>query len=510
MDNKLLLAKSITLLYRESLLNDGTDNSADLVRIVLDNIQVSDIGIGVNTEREIIIALKNTVLELCNHPHNYIYNKTDLLQQVKINTGDDEKLYEAIKSGVEDQYDPNSLKRSILNLRKSINTHFKEQKISEILNAASQAFKYKRDKIKDVNQFITELMAQLEPLQINNTVKDPAIIDDLDISDGDNMNRIFTNVQKTNDGKRIYKTGWKALNAMLQGGFRPGEAWMFAGLQHKYKTGFSLSVFKQIALYNKPFTEDANKKPLLLRISFEDDLVSNLQFLYQSLKYDETSSHVDIKKVTVEEMSLYVKTRLQINGFHIKLIRVDPTQWSYRSICNKIIELESQGYNIEVLMLDYLAQVPTIGCTNTGAMGTDLRDLIRRVRNFAAPKGITVITPHQLSSEAKGLIRSGMPEDKFVKEIAEKGYYAGSKQIDQEFDGILLIHLFKHNKETYFTVQRDKHRLPTIISEDDKYFMLKFPKNGMPLKDDAEDEDQSFKKLPTAASNASDDLFKLG
>lgn len=46
---------------------------------------------------------------------------------------------------------------------------------------------------------------------------------------------------------------------MLQGGFRRGEFWLIPALQHKFKTGFSLSIFSQIALYNKPYLFDKNK-----------------------------------------------------------------------------------------------------------------------------------------------------------------------------------------------------------------------------------------------------------
>lgn len=509
MDNKLLLGKSATLLYRESQLADRSENSSELVRTVLENVQVSDIGIGINSDREVINALKTTILEMCSMPQDHVYDVTDLLQRFKINCGNDEKLYEAIKQGIVDEMSEASLKRSVVNIRRSINNHFREQKLNEVLHKASRTIKFEREKVKDVNQFITELMAQLEPLQINGNGKDPAVMGDLDIGNEQSMRDLFAEVKKLNTGVKLYKTGWQGFNRMTQGGLRPGETVVINALQHKYKTGFTLSLFKQLALYNRPHTEDPTKKPLLLRISFEDDLVSNLQFLYQNLKYNETMQPVDLENVTVDEMSAYVKEKLQVNGFHIKMLRVDPTQWTYRSVCNKIIELEAQGYNVEVLMLDYLMLLPTTGCINTGPGGTDMRDMLRRMRNFCASKKILFITPHQLSTEAKQLIRGGTPEDQFVKEIAEKGYFSGSKQLDQEMDLEIYIHLFKHNRETYFAVQRGKHRLPTIVNDDDKYYLMKFDK-GVPLADDANGEDRSFPRLKAAPSNASEDLFKLG
>lgn len=508
--NKELLAKCVSLLYRESLLESKSENSSDLVRTVLENIKPSDVSLGISSDRDVLTALKSTILEMCDYPLDHVYEVSDLLQQLRINTGNDDKFFEALKQGIVEEMSESGLKRSIVNIRKSINNHFKEQTLLEVMTKYSSMLKYNRDKIPNINQFITEVVGQLEPLQMSNSSKDPALIGEIDLGDDDGLHKLFHDIKTNTNGGAVYKTGWGDLDDMLQGGFRPGLSCIPA-LQHKYKTGFSLSIFKGIALCNKPQTTPENKKPLLLRISFEDNLEDNLQFLYQSLKYDETRQPVKIDNqgLTVEEISAYIKDRLQVNGFHIKMLRVDPTQWSYKSICNKIIELEAQGYNIEVLMLDYLGLVPTTGCLAMAGVGSDLRDMFRRIRNFVLPKKITCITPHQLSTEAKQLTRNGVPEDKFVCEVSEKGYYAGSKQLDQELDLEVYIHIFKFNKEWYLSVQRGKHRIPTIVADMYKYFILKFPTNGMPIPMDRDGEKQGFRRLNQAPTNAPDELFEL-
>lgn len=108
------------------------------------------------------------------------------------------------------------------------------------------------------------------------------------------------------------------------------------------------------------------------------------------------------------------------------------------------------------------------------------------------------------------MIRTGIPESEFVKEIAEKGYYSGTKQLDQEVDLEIYLHLFKSNKETYIAVQRGKHRIPTIIPDESKYFLLKFPKD-MPIPENIDKVDHiPLRKVPSRAiSNASEDLFKI-
>lgn len=509
MDTKLILCKAATLLYRESQLSDKNENSSDLVRTVLENVKVSDIGIGLNSDREVTLGLKSTILEMCNLPLDHVYEKTDLLQRLRVNCGNDDKLYEAIKQGIEDDIQESSLKRSVINMRKAINAHFKEQTISDVLTKASSAFRFNREKIKSIDAFISEIISQLEPLQMTIGGKDNAIIDDIDVGNTESLRVAFDSVKEMNSGQRVYKTGWPAINRMLQGGFRPAETWVLAGLQHKYKTGFNLSLFSSIALFNKPFTTDPNKKPLLLFISTEDSILNSLQFLYQFLTYSERRESVDVNTVTTEEMVECIKQRLQATGFHFKMMRIDPNQWTYKNVCNKVIELEAQGYVVEAMDIDYLYKIPKTGC-ETGTLGHDVMDQLSRIRSFCAARGTLFITPHQLSTAAKAILRIGtIPEENFVKEIVGRGYFEGTSALDRVYDGCLLLHLFRHNKETFFTVMLDKHRFPTVVDEEHKYCIFKFPK-GMPLPYSNNGEDETFTKMKAAASNASDSLFQLG
>ena len=476
MDIKTLLVKCITLLYRESQQTVRSENSSDMIRVALEQIDFNDTSQSENSKT--YISLYDLAMEMCRNPIDHDYEQTTLLTHIKSCCLNDDRLYDIFCQSIEAEYTEGHLNRSILNIRKSLNDHFKENEIQRVLDSASYAFRKQRMKIKDTSVFVNEVIAKLEPLQMSSVTKDPAIISDIDIGNRGAMNAALNELQSVDNGDGILKTGWQDLNNMLQGGFRRGEFVIIPALQHKYKTGFSLSVFAQIPLYNKPYMINPTKKPLVLRISFEDKAALNLQFLYQKLKYDETGEEVKIKEINdddIEMMSDYIQNRLQVNGYNVKLMRVDPTQWTYRHICNKIIELEAEGYEIHLLMLDYLMMVPTTGCITTGPAGTDMRDMIRRVRNFCEPKKITVITPHQVSTEAKQLIRNGLPEDKFVRDIEGKGYYAGSKQLDQEVDLEIYIHLFKHNGVWYLSVQRGKHRLPSIVQDDYKYFLLPFP-----------------------------------
>lgn len=490
MDSRLILVKSIVLLYRESLLPNKTENSNDIIRVALESIKFSDVNIDLNQEKNTLIALKQTTIEMCDNSTDHIYEKEELLHRLKMNCGDDEKFYELFFQGIDPDLADGPLKRTIINIRKSIHNHFREQKVEEILSKAAMEFKFRREKIKNVNQFVAEICGQLEPFQVDAIAKDPAIVSDVDIGDEKSTSSVFTEIKNVDNGSGMMHTGFQGFNRLTQGGFRRGEFVMISALQHNNKTGFTLNLFKQIALYNKPYMIDATKKPLLLRISFEDDITTNLQWLYQSLKENETGQKAIIGDIPEEEMSTYVKEKLQVNGFHVKLMRVDPTQWSYRHICNKVLELEAEGYEIHLLMLDYLAMVPTTGCS-IGPMGSDLRDMFRRLRNFSNPKRITVITPHQLSTEAKMLIRDGRQD--FVKMIPNLGYHDKCRTLDNELDLELYIHIEKVNGKSFLTIQRGKHRGVKNIPDAQKYMVLAFHDVGG-LRDDINGTDTTLRK----------------
>ena len=59
-----------------------------------------------------------------------------------------------------------------------------------------------------------------------------------------------------------------------------------------------------------------------------------------------------------------------------------------------------------------------------------------------------------------------------------------------------FIHLFSHKRKKYLAVRRGKHRIPGIIPDEDKYFLLKFPGLNIPILPDVDGEDSSYSKLP--------------
>lgn len=485
-----ILIKCVILLFRELQLKREAGDSRDLVTNTLAILPKRTVDLIGNNDIE--PTLRKTVSELLSVTEEEV-DDTNILLSLKLCCGEDLSVYETVKMGIAKEMPESSIKKLVVNIRRNLNNYFKEVEISKILSTANYEFRHKRNSIKSVNEFIDKMVTNLEALELKRSIVDPAVIDDIDVGDDTALRQVMEKVVDNVSGKGMLKTGWLWLNTMIQGGFRRGEFTEILALQHNYKTGFSLSLFIQIALYNKPYLFNKNKKPLLLRISFEDDITSNIQFLYTYLKYIETKVPPNVTDVSEEEMGKYIKDKMSTTGFHIKMIRVDPTRWTYKHIQNKVLELEASGYEIQLLMMDYLGMIPTIGCSSTGGTGSDLRDLFRRTRNFCSEKKITVITPHQMSPDAKKLLRAGIPDYSFVKEIANKGYTSGSSQLDQEVDLELNIHIAKLNRKAYLTIQRGKHRVPSVVPQEDLYMILPFPK-GMPILPDIDDDEPISKR----------------
>lgn len=386
MNERHILVNCITLLCRASQLEHTSDDFAGLVRETVSDIKLPEFTVGMSGDGKVIEALKRTALNLCSNPDIKNYVKTTLIQDLKIDTSDDVDLFDALERGILPVLSQEEIKQVCISISNNLSKYKKDKEIAEIIGKAAYRLKFQRDTIPDMRSFVTELAVQLEPFQggLDDT-KDPAIVSSVMLNNLDEIKKVCQNIKEMNLEDGILRTGWQGINRMLRGGFRRGEQVVIGALQHNYKTGFSLSLFKQIALYNTPYMIDKKKKPLLIRISFEDDLALNIEFLYRSLKENETGEPIpDNLEISVEEMSAYIYEKMAVNGYYIDMLRVDPTQWTYRDIINYCLKKEAEGYEIHVLMLDYLKMLPTTGCTQ-GAMGQDVRDMFRRVRNFTNP-----------------------------------------------------------------------------------------------------------------------------
>lgn len=486
MNNKVdILIKCIVLLYRESELQDpSNDRSKDLIKTVINTLNVGK-GSLIGGESIIIEDLKHLITDMLNNPDNY--DKLNLLQSLELILKDKENILKIVDKNINLESSPAGLKRSILSMRNHLSNFYKETEIGNIIKKAS--YQITTNNIDtSIQEFTTTLITNLEALTVSTRTKDAGIVDEVDMHDDESVGKTMDTVKKLaeENGKMI--TGWKSVNRMLNGGFRKGEQWVVSALQHNYKSGFMQSLFVQLATLNKPDMVDANKKPLIILFSFEDDVSIISEFIYRYIYFNENKVLPDMSTLTGKEVGNYISKKLSVNGYHVKILRINPSEWTYKHMFNKTLEYEAEGYEIHAVLIDYLSKLPTTGCITSGPSGTDVRDLFNRVRNFYGSKGILNITPHQISTEALQLVRSGITGFDFINELANKNYYSESKQIPQVVDGEIYLSKGKKDKKWALFIGKGKHRTPVITPDEDKQTMLWFPKDA-PIPEDIHDTD---------------------
>ncbi len=491
MDPKLLLVKIVTLLYKESQLQEPTGQSGELVKTAIATIKLSESSGEFDRGREVIQAIRATALWMADNPADYRYDRAALLQRIRVNVGDEDSLFHAVDAGLVENLESTELKKQTLLLRGELRNAIDVVRVKEAVKKIYQQSHFNLDGF-DVKALVRDALMQLEPFtMVMEGQRIEGMLEEINLSDLDGSADLMRRAQEEMSNEGILKTGWQAINRMTgdHDGLRRGETVVVGALQHNYKTGFTLTLFKQLALYNTPYMRDPTKKPLLVHISTENELKMNMLWLYRNMIENETNEPCDLSSVDHEAAARYVHERLTATGYEIRMCRMNPSETSFQSYYDFIAQLESEGYEVHAVVCDYLNMMSKKGCA-MGPAGFEIRDLWRRMRNFNAPRGILFVSPHQLSPAAKQLVRQQVED--FVKEIANKGYYDGCTTVDQEVDLELYIHIVKIAGESYLTIQRGKHRKITATAERHLYTVLPFSQVG-DIKDDYGKKDISMK-----------------
>ena len=376
-------------------------------------------------------------------------------------------------------------KNIIRALENELNNKIYIYRIKKTLNGYTYDFDKKFKSGMSPDDMLSKIIEELTILTKNIKNKDDAIVNEVDLDNVENVSKVFQVVKETNEAEGFkFKLGLRALNKITNNGYKDSEFVIWNALQHNYKSGMLASSLIGIARYNKPIMTDPSKIPLLLYVSLEDDLDILFEFLYRQMYYTDNKVKADMSNTSKEEMSKYVKDKLQETGFKVKFIRVDPSDWSYSSFFSLIEKYEKDGFELKTVILDYLSLIPTVGCVATGAVGSDLRDLYRRVRNFFAKRKCLFISAHQLSPDAQMINRENLTGEVFLNRIMGKGFFDGSKKLSQEMDLELYAYKFTQNNKDYLAIGKGKHKGSKVMKSTDKLAIIPFPVNLEPIPDD--------------------------
>lgn len=495
MDTKLLLVKAITLLYRESLMVPRGPGSAPLVDNILVVIKLPDSYTTGDFGRDPLVSLRETARVMAQNPADWVYDKTELLQRLRVNCNNDEALWESLFAGIDTTLTGDELRATCIAYRRSIETFLNQGKIKDILKKYHTKCTFQSNSV-DWKNLVRDIKDELEPysnLDDGNGQGNKHAITRINFSDYDSVRGVLQRSHDELDASGVFRMGLQGLNRMFgpHGGLRRGESLLTSALKANYKSGMCLDMFRWAAFYNTPRLLDPERKPLLVRMSLENSVEQDIRALYKSLAENETQLPVDTDSIDIDEATRYVIAEMTKTGFHIDMSRYDPTEMTYHDLFEIIEGFESDGFEVQFASIDYLNCLSKRGCA-AGPAGVDIKDLYRRTRNFFSVRKTTFITPHQLSTDAKMLLRGNASD--FVKEIVDKGYYEGCRGLDTEPDLEMHQHIVQVNGEKYLTLQRGKHRKVGETNLNDLYTVYKF-EDYANIPDDVNGPDRSRKTV---------------
>lgn len=509
---KAVLIKAITLMFRESQLKDPTIDSRDWIREIINTyIQISDSNLTLDHSNRILFNVKEIAIKMTRDNKDTEYSIDALNQDLKIACENDHDLYGSIMGALVDDLDRDKLLMYIRQARASIESEVNNEKLRNILKTASATLLYKGDTISSYRDFVTDLVDQISPFQTDLTVEENRhVVARVNFNNLEGMAKSLDRVSGEADGSLTIKTPWKAINRMLAGGLRRRQTMVTGALRHNYKTGMAVDLAIGACVFNdpKPLMDDPEKKPLVLYITAEDEeykiIGTIFQRLYENFENKEMDS-VALGKINAVEAAQYIHEKMTANVYYFELLKVNPGECTYRDIIDIVQDLELQGYEIHVCVIDYLNMLSKKGCRN-GVVGEDIQDLFNKMRNFFSNKNIAFITPHQLSSDAENENRNGRAAD-LVNIVSNGSYYAGARGIGREVDLEVYCHIVKDSGQSYLTIRRGKHRVVAQTPEKYLYTILPFKEIGGLRYDVNTEFDTSLTKIGAVRNESGEEIM---
>ncbi|AXH70852.1 helicase [Vibrio phage BONAISHI] len=485
----LILVKAIVGLYINRSLNTKNGNIEPLVDNILADLKMPSYAHGDGSDAEIATALRFSLDYLKGVPSETHIGLKDLIEHLKINCAYNETYVETINvllQGVDEEEAHANAKRVESIVGELKNIHSKMQ-IGKAIAKLHRTVNFSQEFV-DIADVVEEAIGELEVAKNKSQAEKNGFAGHVNFDDPESIANTLEAAKKQHTGESVLKTGLQGLNDMWGiGGYMRGGSYNFGALTHNYKTGILLDHCRWLPMYNDPSSmmEDENKKPMILRVSFENKPEQDVPIIYRSLWEAEHKQKLDLNTVDVLEAAKYIKEKLSVNGYHFEMVCYDPNNMTVWDLLNIIDGYIDEGYEIHAIVVDYLHLITKNGNSNSR---TDERIVhaFEVLRNHCFPKGITQINAHQLSTEAQQLAREGTSN--FAVKVSTGGWYMDCRSLHTKLDGECLMHIHKVGERKFLTFAKGKDRTDSgHIPERRKSYAYEFlPYGG--INDDINEE----------------------
>lgn len=473
-DPNLILTKSVVATYLNGLLEERMDKVHTTVNKILSDLKLPENVLGEGSEGDVSRSLKLTHEWLSRSKIKEI-SEEDVISRIRMNCAYRSEYIEVVKDLIATPKDKENLTKRLLSIESELQHELDRQAIADMFRKANREINMSNgdvDLIEFVNNFVEKSRDVVNDIGDNDH---EGLAGQMDFSKLDEVEEFFERSKEIVSEEGVMRTGYQGLNKLLGvGGIQPGFMYCFPALSHNYKTGILLDLSRQIPMYNKPHLTDKSKKPLVYRISFENKIEQDLPEIYRSIYEAENQIQVKTAEINAKEAAQYVSEKLTQNGWHFIMECYDPNNFDVWNLIDRLNYFETQGYEVKLCVVDYLELITK--ATNNSRKDQAITYAYEVLRNHCFPRGIAVVTAHQLSTEAQKLAREGTAS--FAAKCASGGYYQNCQSLHNKLDCEVVMHIHKQGEDSYLTFARGKHRGGAQTPLKDRTFAQKFQQYG--------------------------------
>lgn len=458
MNDLLVLVKILSALYQAKKLKDN-----NLITELVETFEElpkpnSDV---FSQDKETREAIRATIHWLLKQPNDDPVIIKLLKQRVELFSKNDDSLKRTIEAGLEECASEEETRRLVY------------KHITEIrLNAETEAFQKKFKQalapfyFKDIAEMQRSDWGNLIDLiqeRVNAAYdeRQSEIVHTVTSGTPESFFEIIAMAKKENSKQGILRLGLHALNQMLEpdSGMRRSKFYLINALTNRGKSLTMAHILASVGLYNVPMLRNPTKIPTLLMESSEDTMDLIIMRMYKLALSVRGILDGDFQVDAAEDIVTTIVNCFKENGWFLIINQIEANKDSMQSMFDRVRNLEMKGHEIIWYGYDYLGLVP-IDKIPGESKSDKLQILFRRVRSFMIARGICFVTPHQLSPEAKKMLKETDDESEvyFAREVAGKSMTETSTKITNEVDVELTIHVAKTPTKNYFTACVGKSR----------------------------------------------------
>lgn len=485
LDTTLILMKSVIATFiNRTLTNPLTtlDHAVD---------EAMEVGISKKTimgdagEGEIIESLTDALRWIRETPKTVEVDQQSLLTTIKAGVGFDSDYIAGILDSLKDEITLQDDEKKLVKIKhitSELSYYTKKKKIKKL------AMSFYRDvDMCTGNESVDLASRQFSSLLESETqVKDDkpiGYVGELDTTNIDGVEEVLKETKKANSSEGSIYIPLQGITDGLGGiSYRPGDMICYFARSNQYKSGMLLDHTKWIPMFNdaqKLMSEKGKKegkKPLILRISFENTPAQDALTLYKSIFEYKEQKEIDISKIDPKEAAKKLVKELKGTGYEVAIVCFDPNKFDVWKLIDVISKYQSDGYEIHALICDYLEIIAK--ANKAVRQDTAIAEAFEVARNHCMPHRITFITAHQLNT-ASGDLLGEIGSAAFTKKVAEAGgvYAHNCRSLIQKLDVEIILHIHKQGDDKYLSFSIGKLR-ERLAPESKKHFYYKFQKYG--------------------------------